>query len=432
MLVYARHTTPRLQYVLNFLAGEIGGGKWSITTDPLVFENSHDARINYSNKSHTCECVNIKPFELLFETGLKPQQIQCGEQEGKKFFFQNDSDTGFDIFAAVFYLLSRYEEYLPHTKDQFGRYAYQNAIAHRQEFLTKPLVNIWLQDLQAILKKKFPSFQTKPNQFTFLPSYDVDMAWSFRHKGFYRTAGNLLKDLAFFRYKNFFRRIRVIRGREKDPFQNFDWLNTLHEKHRIRPFYFFIVAEKVSGKDKNNSPHLPEMKALIRKHAVLYPVGLHPSWQSNSYPQVLKREKTILENITGTEITSSRQHYIKMEIPTTYRHLLKAGIRSDYSMGYPGINGFRASVASPFNWYDLEAEAETNLTVFPFCFMDVNAMVFQKQTPQEAYADIMKLYNEVRSVNGFFSMIWHNISLSEEPEFIEWRKMYEALIDATV
>jgi len=35
-------------------------------------------------------------------------------------FFKSEGDYPFDIFSAVFYLLSRYEEYLPYKKDMYG------------------------------------------------------------------------------------------------------------------------------------------------------------------------------------------------------------------------------------------------------------------------------------------------------------------------
>jgi len=55
-------------------------------------------------------------------------------------------------------------------------------------------------------------------------------------------------------------------------------------------------------------------------------------------------------------ITQSRQHYIRFNLPEGYQRLIAAGITDDYSMGYGSVNGFRASVASSFYWYDLEKE----------------------------------------------------------------------------
>ena len=61
----------------------------------------------------------------------------------------------------------------------------------------------------------------------------------------------------------------------------------------------------------------------------------------------------------------------------------------DYSMGYGSINGFRASVASSFYWYDLEKERQTNLRIHPFCFMDANSFYEQRQDPQQTFEELI-------------------------------------------
>ena len=59
-------------------------------------------------------------------------------------------------------------------------------------------------------------------------------------------------------------------------------------------------------------------------------------------------------------------------------------------MGYGSINGFRASVASSFYWYDLEKEEATTLRIFPFCFMDANSYYEQRQTTAQAMTELMR------------------------------------------
>ena len=82
--------------------------------------------------------------------------------------------------------------------------------------------------------------------------------------------------------------------------------------------------------------------------------GLHASWQSGTTEGLLLKEKRKLEGITGKSICISRNHYLRMKLPTTYRKLIAAGIHDDYSMAYGSINGFRASYTLPYRWYDLE------------------------------------------------------------------------------
>src|SRR5207253_2245204 len=110
---------------------------------------------------------------LLAETGITQPEIRVEQTGNYKIFFQTPGDLKFDMLAASFYLISRYEEYLPHSKDEYGRYAHVNSLAFREGFLDVPLVNLWLQDLRNVIASKFQSTSLKKQSFTFLPSYDI-------------------------------------------------------------------------------------------------------------------------------------------------------------------------------------------------------------------------------------------------------------------
>src|SRR6185436_1570128 len=138
-------------------------------------------------------------------------------------------------------------------------------------------------------------------------------------------------------------------------------MDKLHDKNNLKPIYFFHVGNKKGRYDKNILPTHPAMQQLIKQHAGKYSLGIHPSWASGDEEDLLNEEIKTLESATGKKITSSRQHYIRFTLPHTFRRLIAAGITDDYSMGYGSINGFRASVASPFYWYDLKREKQTDL-----------------------------------------------------------------------
>jgi hypothetical protein len=97
-------------------------------------------------------------------------------------------------------------------------------------------------------------------------------------------------------------------------------------------------------------------------------------------------------------------------------------------MGYGSINGFRASVASAFYWYDLKKEETTSLLLHPFCFMEANSFFEQKYLPQRAYEEMMHYYHAVKSVNGELIFIWHNNFLGTHPFFSGWRDVYEEFL----
>jgi hypothetical protein len=185
------------------------------------------------------------------------------------------------------------------------------------------------------------------------------------------------------------------------------------------------VAEKNSRYDKNILPHKTAMWKLVKKHARKYPVGIHPSWQSGDRLSLLTAEKEQLEAMAEKNITSSRQHYIRFNLPDGYRRLTELNITDDYSMGYGSINGFRASVASSFYWYDLEKEEQSELLIHPFCFMEANSFYEQHFSAQQALEEMKHYYKVCKDVNGTFISIWHNNFLGTDLQFADWRKVYE-------
>lgn len=418
-----------MQYICSFIFKEQMGIEYELTIDSEAFKNYNGAKINYSDAGIIDDEFFIQNHPLLFENDIREQTISCFTVNGSKAFFKTPgSDFPFDIFAATFYLLSRYEEYLPHEKDTFGRFAHENSLAYKEGFLHVPLINIWLFDLAESLKKKFPpgSLHTKPNfqpsTFNFIPTYDIDIAFSYKHKGFLRNTGGFLRSPSL-------ERMKVLSGSSSDPFDCYDRLNSLHKKYDLNPIYFFLVAEKNGEFDKNILPHKEVMWQLVKKHASLYKIGIHPSWQSNSNKSILKKELEWLGEISGIKhITVSRQHYIKLTLPQTYRTLIEAGIHDEYSMGYGSINGFRASVASFFYWYDLEKEEQTSLGIHPFCFMDANCYYEQKQNAEQAYEELIHYYSICQRVNGDLITIWHNNFLGTAKEFEGWPEMYDRFI----
>ena len=170
------------------------------------------------------------------------------------------------------------------------------------------------------------------------------------------------------------------------------------------------------------------MWKLIQQHAKKYSIGIHPSWQSGDKPALLKTEKEQLEAISETTVTKSRQHYIRFTLPGGYRQLLENGITDDYSMGYGTTNGFRASVASSFYWYDLQQNESTLLRIHPFCYMEANSFYQQKYTAAEAYEELMRYYSICKEVSGQLITIWHNNFLGTDPQFAGWRAFYKQFI----
>ena len=432
MLLFTPHITARLSYIVGFFSKEIfDDTPIRITSDRQEFLATSGPRINYSAEPID-SVFSISPAPLLFESGITPQTIKCFEYKGHKAFFATTGDLPFDIFAASFYLLSRYEEYLPHEKDEYGRYAYKNSLAYKEGFLDIPIINYWLLEFKLALRHHYPDLVFRYPAFKFVPTYDIDLAYSYLFKGPSRNLVAGGKELLTGQWRRLSERIAVLKRRRPDPYDAYEWLDSLHLYCRMKPYYFFLVASRRKGVDRNISPSGPGLRELVAYHAAGYRLGIHPSWASGDNDRLLREEIEWMEQVTDNTITRSRQHYIRFTLPHTYRRLLFYGIDQEFSMGYGSINGFCASVASSFYWYDLEREEETTMRIFPFCFMDANARYEQNFTPSQAMAELMHYYHHIRKVNGLMVTIWHNNFLGTDPKFAGWREVYEVFLKQEV
>ena len=429
LLIYSTPITSRLEYIVQTLM-EALGVEYILTTDQVEFTKSIAAKICYSAECDEAASFHLSPVDLLFQTDIKTEQIDCFDFENQKAFLKSSSaDFPFDIFAASFYLVSRYEEYLTYHLDSYGRYAHENSIAFKENFLQVPLVNMWLQQFKSALQKKFPYLNFNPKPFTFIPTYDVDIAWSFLNKGLARNIGATLRSIVSGQWSLVKERLSVVQNKQKDPFDIYSWLDELHIKHDLKPVYFFLLAEKQKGYDKNISPSNEQFQNLIKVHSEKYEVGIHPSWQSGDDVALLRNEIEQLIDITGNNVRSSRQHYIRLKLPETYRQLATAGIEKEYSMGYGSINGFRASYCLPYKWFDLEKNEVTNLCVYPFCYMEANSHFEQRYTLQQAKEELEHYIKITKQVDGMLITIMHNHLLGDKHLFGGWKEMYANVIE---
>lgn len=424
LVVYTPRITARLQYIIQTVLPGV-----TVTDAKEKLEGCGKYCLNYSDEIITGS-FRILPHDLLLQPGISAQYVQISYWEELPVFFQTEGDLPFDIFAAAFYLLSRYEEYLPHTLDQYGRYSHTNSLAYKEDFLKLPLVNLWLKRLSHKLQlfTHDSRLTTHDSRFTFIPTYDIDEAFSYLHKPLWKNVLGFYRDLLQGKFEQVIERGNVYSGRKKDPYDTFDWIHTLHVKFGLQPIYFLLTILKRGAYDKNLSACSKALQNLYRKLAVKNEIGLHPSWHSGTEERLLDEEKSFLQKIIQQPVTISRNHYLRFTIPGTYRRLMTAGMTDDYSMAYGGVNGFRASYCLPFYWYDLEQEITTALRIHPFCFMEASSFFNQGYTALQAAEEIQYYHDIVKEVNGEFITLFHNHFLTEQPQWREWREMYEGFL----
>ena len=419
VLVYTQRHTPRVDYAVRFVFEDILGVRVRITSSYSEAKVYSGVLISYC-RLKVKEGVHIVPHNLMIEDSIVRQKIELFKWEDLTAFFKTskDADIPFDLFATTFFLISRYEEYLLFNPDKHNRFPSDESIAVQGDFLEEPLVDLWAYKLASKIKEKFPSFEINPRKFNFIPTIDIDNAYAYLHKGINRAILGTLKSLLTFNFRDVVDRMKVYLNIKKDPFDIYD--NTFSVLKEWPNTIWFALVGQFSRYDRNTPIQNYEFQNLLHKIGDRFKVGIHPSYRSGTSTDRVKAEITDISRVLNTKVTISRQHYLRIFMPTTYIHLSMLGIQEDYSMGYSDRVGFRASTCTPFYFYNLKEEKVIDLKIIPFQTMDFTLYEELNLTPLEALERIMGLVEKVHAVNGTFVSIWHNEYLSGVEPWKGW------------
>lgn len=426
LLVYTHKITPRFTYIMKHVFNRMLGIEVSFTVKVEDFIKHSGPKITYTKQPLQNEFF-IRSNDLLFQQGINDIEINVFDWEGIPCFFRSGerSELPYDIFSASFYLLSRYEEYLPHVKDIHGRFPPKESIAYKNEFLRLPVVDIWVSRLLEGLKRRFPGLQYETKKYSYSSLIDVTTSHSYAYRGLVRGTAGFLMDLGTLRLGRVIKRLGVLFGK-KDPYDNFTTLVEMHKKNNTKSMFFFQFAD-YSTYDKNVSPTNNKFRFLIKSMSDYSSIALAASYSSFTDTDVLRREKTRLSAVINRPVSSSRMRYNRVDIPSTYRNLVEAEFSDDYTMGYTHEVGFRASTCTPFFFYDINLEIQQPIRVHSFVVHDYALVNMKKK--EEMIKVISDLSNEVKMVKGDFLTIFSNELLGGGHR-VNWMDFYESTIMA--
>jgi hypothetical protein len=428
VLINSEHITPRLEYAAGFIFKNLFTTVYKHDTG--LYEGAAGVVTIHYTTNQPKSGIWIKPIGLL---ELRPPN-------------ETDQSTGLalckdileavttgdlknmDVFSFVFYCLSRYEEYQPFNSDHFGRFQAKSSVAYRLGFLERPIIEEVLALFAKKVQTQYPGADLRltPN-YHFTSTIDIDQAWSYKYKGLRNILG-LGKEIIKADFRHLWRRIRVVLGFEKDPFDTYDLIDSIHEQAGVKPIFFILVAARKNTLDKNHDPKNRRFQHVIKHISLSHEIGIHPSYRSNRKQGILSEEIASLEKILQKKVTRSRQHFLMLTLPNTYRNLIACCIEEDFSMGYADKPGYRASTGHSFLWYDLYREEPTSLRIHPFQVMDVTLKNYNQFGPAHATVICRKMIEKAKLLGSPFCMIWHNSSLDEKGRWAGWTQLYTSLI----
>lgn len=425
LLIYTHKITPRFSYIMKQLFERILGIEIGYATKVEDFIKHSGPKMTYTKQPLQNEFF-VRSNDLLFEQGINDVPISVMDWDDTPCFFGTDerSNVPFDIFAASFYLLSRYEEYLPHVKDIHGRFSPKDSVAYQNNFLHKPVVDIWAFKLLAELQERFPELEGGKRNYEYMSLLDVTTSHCYSHRGVVRGISGLALDLGTLKLRRVLERLAVWLKLKKDPYDNFSELINWHREYGVKSTFFFQFAD-YSKYDKNVSINNNNFKSLIKYIADYSSVALAASYTSFNNEEVLKNEKTNLEGVINRAVTSSRMRYNRVDVPETYRRLMAAEFTDDYTMGYSHEIGFRAGTCTSFAFYDIPLEIQQPIKVHPYAVHDYALSNLKREG--EVSLRLNLVYDEVKNVHGSFRTVFSNELLGSS-ERLEWKTIYKAVL----
>lgn len=411
--VYSPQRNQRLDYVSRFVFNRVLKCNYDITTSEEEYKRASGTRINYSLAQ--LPGLQIKPEGLLNETNVRSNKPTALQANGQLYFFsiiRDNSGFHFDVLSAVFYFISRYEEWQDYKPDNHGRFEAQASLLFQHGAHLKPLVDQWIWELAGELKKQNPEIRFSTPSFEFLSTIDVDNLYAYKAKGFWRICGASVRDLLKLNLKHFTERFAVLLGSKKDPFDVYDDIPAFAKEQGYDLVFFFLyrTGTRFDRTVKPGTQAFVDVFNRLQSRGVQ--MGLHPSYDSAFEENLLKNEYDLICTNVNQKIRFTRNHFLRYNIRNTPHELLKLGVKADFTMGFASQPGFRAGTAHPFYYFNLNTNQAAELLFVPFCAMDGAFLIYNKVEPEGAMKIMMQMAQEVKKTGGYYVTVFHESTIS--------------------
>lgn len=436
----------------------------------ISFTERIDSKISYGNKGRHLLISDglfaVPPKDWLGASSLPKQPLSIWKLDGTKELaslnyegvpviygqrkennsflkvFDQQILLGLDIFGSIFFMLTRYEEIIEKKRDKFQRFPASASLAYKEGFLHRPIVNEYVEIFWRCLKLLWPGLTRQPRQFRVRVSHDVDHPFQYafiRPSTLLRNAigdvskrGSLSQGLSRIRLWNHVQRGHI----SEDPFNTFDWIMDISEKHNLTSAFYFIAEHTDPQKDGDYTIDHPLLRGLIRKiHQRGHEIGLHTSFNTYLDPVQTRREfekllKICKEEKISQQTWGGRQHFLRWQTPYTFQNLDSAGLTYDSTLTFAEQAGFRCGVCYEYPVFNLLTRQKLKILERPLVVMECTVLddryMGLNYDTQKAYDYIAGLKNACRLFNGDFTLLWHNNRFVKPEE----KELYQQVIVA--
>ncbi|KQM79183.1 hypothetical protein ASE74_01035 [Pedobacter sp. Leaf216] len=418
LIIFSNILTPRIKYIFNFIFKDILKAEVEFTGNSQYFLQSDQVKISYGEQPLGAELF-FKSTPLLFSNKLeelKPKSISFGEYQVP--FPVEDSTLPFDIFAASFFIVTRYEEYL-HQQVTDEAFKPSKSYQHKWRILERPIIDEWALMIKSIIRKKHPEFKFHEKKFQQQPTIHFSLPPNIPDGFLNRT--KFVFSALFKKENNYLSsKFDVLTGIGINNEKVLEETNNIFAKKKNKPLYFADFPDvpieylRISG-----------ISQLLANQSL----GLLRPCASDVQKKVeIKEGLSKLKKIHPNIVPSSSQQLEVLKFPICYLNILNSGITADYSMGYSNVPGFRAGTCTAFSWYDLQLEKVTPLLVNSYCLTDY---ILQFLPHQDATKILRWYIDSVKVVNGTFYSSWHLKSLANHPKYKKLKLLFAEMMSYT-
>ena len=409
--------TPRICYVFDIIRLFR-----RVDFQPVLIEYlKEEEQAYFYSQELSVENKGLKASVLLYEDAWRVPGLTKGMFEGEECLaFEGVADP----LAAIFYHLTRMEEYNYTNYDKHGRFQFKDSFVNQFNWETKLMTERWID---IFLKDVFFQLQIFPitveASLKLRLTFDIDNTFAFKWKPASRILGSYFKDLMRLDFKRIAVKTQTLLGCRKDPYDTFDKIKSF-QMNGIDVQLFWLLGD--FGAFDRNVPNTSKKHLnFIRQLGKELNIGLHPSYASNTNSERLSNEKQLLEKVLGRPVDKSRQHFLKLQFPFTYQRNMEAGLKADYTLGFGDALGFRAGTLRCYPFFDISENKQYDVWIYPFVYMDGTLREYLRFSLEESKRALLPLIEEAKRFGGDFISIWHNETISDWSDWKGWVELID-------
>ena len=429
---------PERRYVSDYVLSEYFGLQYEYIldrslSDTYILTSDHneiiftdaffagkDERVGYLDKENIPSEVKFvqnkftpeNDIPLIFGTDdcrVEQQKIYCGN----------------DLFASIFFMLSRWEEAVINQLDYLERFPAHESLAVKGCFLHRPVVNEWLQMLRNMLLHLEPSITfNQKSKFEIVFTHDIDLLN--KPVSVREFAKDVLKR----------RSIHALLTRfgygigKQNPYDLFDYFMDISESQGTVSRFYFMTGHNIpykDGEDYNRSEVYKTGLKKIRERG--HVIGFHPSLLTYNNAEMFRQEKEQLERDCGMKVTEGRQHALRFKMPDTWRIWNDNGMEVDSTLGYSAQEGFRCGTGDTFPTFDVHGRKPLKLKEMPLVVMDTTIHVNRRLSVEESEKTFNHYIATGKKYNMPVTFLFHNL-IHERIDWPQWKHLYEKMFSS--